>query len=793
MKKYPAFLSTLLIILSVWYIFYSSKPQSITTYDTPLTEFSTLRALDHVKQLAKAPHYLGSESHKDVQAYILKELDKLGLKTEIQTGFSIYKSGDASKPENIISRIKGSDPSSKALLLLTHYDSATHSSFGASDAGSGVATILEGLRAYLTTNPQPKNNIIICFTDAEEIGLNGADLFMKKHAWANDIGLILNFEARGSGGNSFMLMETNGKNGNLINEFSKASVQYPVTNSLAYSIYKMLPNDTDLTVFREQGDIEGFNFAFIDDHFDYHTANDTWQNLDLSTLQHQGSYLLPLLRHFATTNLSKLKSDKDYIYFNAPIVKLVSYPFSWIHTLWILAVIIFILLLFYGRINYRLGIKDGLKGSAALLLCILLAGGLTYGGWLLLKVIYPAYNEIQHGFTYNGYNYIMAFTLLSAAICFKIFGHLYKERNQASLLVPVLIFWIFISILCAFYLEGASYFIWLVYFGLIQLFVLIRQKKPNSLLMVLLSFPALYILLPFIASFPVALGLKMLPVASVLTVLLFALLIPIFSFYKNQRWYGTVFLLGSIGFFILAHTTSDFNEVRQKPNSLVYILDRDDNRANWATYDHIVDSYTSPYFSEENKDNAMLNSTIITSKYGIGFTKSSTAPYKNIPAATVTIINDTILDDTRRLQVQITPNRKLNRLDVYTQKLINFNSFAINGENALDLNYDDKTYHVFTKRWNKKLFTYYVKDDDPIELSIEIHALTEPTFTLFESSYDLLTHPEFQIAPRTSAMMPKPFILNDAVIVKSSFTFEQLKKVNDSITEIEIEEFSKNE
>jgi hypothetical protein len=33
-----------------------------------------------------------------------------------------------------------------------------------------------------------------------------------------------------------------------------------------YSIYKMLPNDTDLTVL-ENKSIQGYNFAFIDDHY----------------------------------------------------------------------------------------------------------------------------------------------------------------------------------------------------------------------------------------------------------------------------------------------------------------------------------------------------------------------------------------------------------------------------------------------------------------------------------------------------------------------------------------------
>jgi hypothetical protein len=57
----------------------------------------------------------------------------------------------------------------------------------------------------------------------------------------------------------------------------------------------MLPNDTDLTVFREQKNIQGYNFAFIDDHYNYHTAQDDINHLDKNTLAHQGTYLMPLL------------------------------------------------------------------------------------------------------------------------------------------------------------------------------------------------------------------------------------------------------------------------------------------------------------------------------------------------------------------------------------------------------------------------------------------------------------------------------------------------------------------
>jgi predicted NAD-dependent protein-ADP-ribosyltransferase YbiA (DUF1768 family) len=78
----------------------------------------------------------------------------------------------------------------------------------------------------------------------------------------------------------------------------------------------MLPNDTDLTAFRETADIPGFNFAFIDDHFDYHTVQDNFENFTPESLEHQATYLMPLLTHFSNADLSNFavrpfKEDGD--------------------------------------------------------------------------------------------------------------------------------------------------------------------------------------------------------------------------------------------------------------------------------------------------------------------------------------------------------------------------------------------------------------------------------------------------------------------------------------------------
>ncbi len=782
MRKFPSLITLFLIIISIYYTFHSSKSHTITDLSTPKQEFSTLRALEHVKSIAEKPHYLGSPAHEEAKSYIVNELSKMGLQPQIQEGFSIGKSGNCSRPQNILAKIKGSS-NGKALMIMSHYDSSQHSSFGASDAASGVATILEGIRAYLATNKTPKNDIIICITDGEELGLNGADLFVKKHEWSKNIGLTLNFESRGSGGDSYMLIETNGKNGKMIEEFSKAGVRYPVTNSLAYSIYKMLPNDTDLTVLREQGDIEGFNFAFIDDHFDYHTANDTWQNLDLTTLQHQGNYLMPLISYFSEADITNLKSDKDYIYFNTPIFKLVKYPFSWIYILLIISIVLFIALIIYAKFAYRIQFSSVLKGFGLFLLALNLAGFLTFGLWELFKIIYPQYQEIQHGFTYNGYIYIALFIVFSVSICFKIYARFGKPEKLTSLMIAPLFMWLVISIMSAVYLKGASYFIIIMLFGLLSFFVLIRQKKPNPYLMVILAFPSIFLLSPFIASFPVALGLNILYVSAILSVLLFGILLPVFGFYKRKNLVGNIGLVLTLVLLITTHIKSDTTENRQKPNSLIYILDADQNKAVWASYDKHLDPWTENYIKADENIAKTYNANTLISKYGRSFTYANQAPTKNIRQSKLDISKDTIIGNHRYVDLCIAPQRDINRIDIFNETVFNFKNLKVNGETATDFEYSDSiTYNAFTKRWKEHLLSYFVHKNEPLELQMEFHKDSLPKFVFYESSYDLLTNALFSVPKRETTMMPKPFIVNDAVVIKKSFALQEyVEKKEDTL------------
>ncbi|MDC0858000.1 M20/M25/M40 family metallo-hydrolase [Flavobacteriaceae bacterium] len=775
MKSLQSLASFLLIVGLVYYSFFSLMPQKGSPSSVAETKFSTERALIPLKEITKAPHYIGTKEHARVRNYLIGQLEELGLETQVQQGFVInpkWKSLD--KPKNIIAKIQGSE-NGKSLLLLSHYDSALTPSYGASDAGSGVVTILETLRAYKASGKKPKNDIIVLFTDAEEVGLDGARLFVNNHPWAKNVGIALNFEARGSGGPSNMIVETNGGNKNLIKAFMAADVKFPVASSLMYSIYKMLPNDTDSTVLREGADIDGFFFAFIDDHYDYHTANDTYDNLDVNTLQHQGEYLLPLVHYFGDSDLNQLKSLDDHVYINLPFFKMVSYPFTWVFPMLLVAIIIFIVLIIYGLRKRVLTGNGVVRGFIPFTLAMIFCGILGFYGWKLILLMYPQYQEIQHGFTYNGHAYISFFVLLSLGVLFGVYYKFSKKINVANLLVAPLIFWVLINIGVAIYLKGAAFFIIPVFLGLLSLWILIRKDRPNLILLTIIGSIAIFIFAPLVQFFPVGLGLKMLVGSCLFTALLFGILLPVIGFYKFKKILAMLFVMVASLFFIKAHLSSNFSPNRQKPNSLVYYHDADSNKNYWATYDQELDDWTKEYLGDSPEPASNYISYASGSKYAKGYKFANVAPNKNIPIFKTVLHKDTVINQYKEVSFTIFPQRAVNQISLYTADEANFKSLSFNGQ-FFPLNNNLK--NTAQKIKSKELVRYYVSDKDSLVVSYQVSKNQNVSFTVLEYSYDLLNHPEFTINKRADYMMPKPFIVTDAIIVKKELNSGNLSAIN---------------
>ncbi len=282
----------------------------------PPTEFSSGRALEHVRAIAQKPHPMGSPENEAARDYLLEELRALGLEPEVQKATAVTccsheGAADAGKPENVLARLEGTVKGGKAFLVAAHYDSVTLGP-GANDDGAGVAAMLETLRA-LKVGPPLKNDVIFLFTDGEEPGLLGAKPFVEGHPWAEDVGAVLNLEAAGNTG-AARLFETSDDNGWIIQEFAKTA-PYPFGSSGDAAVYELSGSNTDLNIFMDAG-WAGMNVAYVDGHAThYHTRLDNVEELDERSLQHVGSYALALTRQFGNVSLDHTKAP-DEVYFN---------------------------------------------------------------------------------------------------------------------------------------------------------------------------------------------------------------------------------------------------------------------------------------------------------------------------------------------------------------------------------------------------------------------------------------------------------------------------------------------
>ncbi len=767
LKKSTNYINLISVIILIYLAFIPLKPSSSNEMTIVSNSFSMALATEHIKNISKEPHATGTAAHKRVQQYIIRQLQNLDLAVKIQKNpiantnpKSHYKNATFADVENIFTKIEGTDKSRKALLLMSHYDSVANASHGAADAGTGVAVILEGVRAYLSENNPPKNDIIILFTDAEEVGLLGAKAFVEKNKWAKDIGAAINFEARGTAGSAYMFMETNAGNHNMLQQFNQAGVSYANSNSMAYSIYKMLPNDTDMTVFRQDQNILGFNFAFIDDHFNYHTSRDNYSNLSLDSVAHQAHYLMPMLRTLGKIDLEQLKSSQDDVYFQVPYWKTIVYPFPLAFKLSLITLIVFIITILIGLNNKSIRLKQTLTATIPLLKSITITAVATFGLLKFLFFLHPQFSEIYQGFTYNGHAYIAFFSLLTIAICFLFYRNLVDTHNASEIMAAPILLWIIISFIFARHLTGAHFFIIISIVGTLSLLVNVIMKKPQTSLILLFFAPVILIFAPFFQQLPVALGLMVLPFSGILLILIFTPFLSSMQIPKEFQLNKWVFIVPLVGIFAYAQIHTSTSAQRPLPDSLYYFQDNQSQSAYWFSIDSKTDKWNSQF----------LDVNILAAKDKEAFTKTnwraatfvSKADYHNFPISDVTITKNRTYVDKHIYQIKITNKRKVIRMDLRTMDDLDVLKLSINNEPIIT----NETVSHFSK--NTRLVKIFTGNAYEFTIDIEIKPEQKLNLNLFEMSDDLLQSEQLKIPQRPSDIIAKPFVFSDMIITKQA-------------------------
>lgn len=672
------------LVFSVWLGFYIIQPPEPKSASSSPAEFSAERAFQHVKHIAQQPRPLGSAANDSVREYIMDKLKELGLDPAIQKGIGVaggFGGGSAGETKNIFTRMRGTNPE-KTILLMTHYDSAPNAP-GAADDASGVASILESVRALKAQKTPLKNNVWVLITDGEERGLLGAELFVEEFEELKQIDLVLNFEARGTSGAS-MMFETSSPNANLIPHFAKAT-PYPVANSLMYTVYKLLPNDTDMSVTKRAG-LKGLNFAFAEDYLNYHTMQDNPANLSLASLQHHGSNLLGNVRHFGNTNFA-LDSNSEFVYFNSAGGGLAYYPEHWSFPLAVVTALLFLAYLVFLFRTDRLNIGSYI-GSLFLFLGVLFAGAaVTYFGWQAIKQFNPEYDWLYHGEVYVHRWYFWGFLSLMMGIFTGIYSWVQQKwLSIEELLAGSLTLWILLSLATAWYLPTASYiFTWPVLTALLGWIVLgdsITKSSWHSSGMLAISlFAVLFLIPPYIYLVQVMLTTEMLAVSMLLVLLILGLTWPIIwrITHNFSRFWNGAFITAALACFLIASASSDFDSKHKKHNDISYIQNLNTEQAYWVSRDHMTDSWTQQFLSKNPKKGSPPKIRIFRNRQYL----YQAAKFRNVPQPIFKLTADST-DSLRFMSMQVSTQTKAIAMRLDWDGQATLRQVQVDGKTVLD-------------------------------------------------------------------------------------------------------------
>jgi Peptidase family M28 len=572
----------------------------------PSEEFSAQRALNHVRVIARAPHPIGSEANDRVREYLVSQLSSLGLNPQVQAAVGIHAGGRQiviGATQNIVGRLAGT-ANSGAVMLMAHYDSVYRAP-GAADDGAGVAAILESLRA-LRSQPSLKNDLIVLFTDGEEAGLLGADAFASSNPWMKDVGIILNFEARGNHGAS-LLFETSRNNSALIKAVAR-SAAHPIGSSFFYSLYRLLPNDTDMTVFRRHN-IPALNFAFGENLEAYHSRLDTADELSVASLQHHGSYALSLAQYFGNIDLTKLRNQSgDDVFFDWFGSSFVVYGESWVIPGEILLTL---LLLWTILLNIR---RSDLKPASLLLallplvvILIAVPAVLAAGEWLLARALAghlivgdsPANACLLIGLVLLG---ACAGTLLIAAFR-KRFA--IQELSIAGLLLVLIMSWILALMLPA----GSYLLFWPLLFATLGFLLIALTRKAagpgaqnlagiaGTIITVLFFAPIVYLLYIFLTLQLIT----AIAIGFVLAVFFITCLPFINMGIPSNRGaiVAVILFVCALAMIIVGAKRSVYSAANPRQDTILYSLNTDQRTAAWISYDPSADEWTNQFFSNK--------------------------------------------------------------------------------------------------------------------------------------------------------------------------------------------------
>ncbi|MGZ0015605.1 M28 family peptidase [Yeosuana sp. AK3] len=302
-----------LIILCLFLICNQGFTQSVEKHTKSQELFNEKALLQNIKTLSSDAfegRRTGTKGAAMARQYIINQFtfhNVLPLNKTFEQSFSFNNNQKRYLGTNILGFIKGTENPEIYIVISAHYD---HEGIkngliynGADDDASGIAALIS-FAEYFKNNP-PKHSVILAAFDAEELGLEGSKYFVNNSVIPlKNIMVNLNMD----------MISRSEKN-----ELFAVGTRYNETLKEVISNFKTLhgvrllhghDGDDNLDNWTFSSDHASFHkkgipflYFGVDDHADYHTPNDDFENIQPDFYKESVKIILSVFNTIDSLNL----------------------------------------------------------------------------------------------------------------------------------------------------------------------------------------------------------------------------------------------------------------------------------------------------------------------------------------------------------------------------------------------------------------------------------------------------------------------------------------------------------
>lgn len=265
-----------------------TAPEVPGTATSAVTAVDSARVVDDLRFLSSrelAGRGIGTAGNRQAREYIQRELAAVGVAPLEGGWLQNFRVGDVDAA-NVIGHIRGTERPGRAIVVTAHYDHLGIRNgeiyHGADDNASGTAALLEIARQF-AENP-PRHSIVFAALDAEESGLRGARAFVADPPLSLDSVLVnvnMDMVSRNEAGELYIAGTYHYPA--LIPAVDAVAARSEITLRRGHDSPDLSPRD-DWTLLSDHGAFHqvGIPFAYfgVEDHPDYHSPTDTFENTD---------------------------------------------------------------------------------------------------------------------------------------------------------------------------------------------------------------------------------------------------------------------------------------------------------------------------------------------------------------------------------------------------------------------------------------------------------------------------------------------------------------------------------